>query len=487
MSIFNVFTLIVYFINFAISITIIFKNREKPEKTIGWLLIFMLLPFVGLILYFFIGRNWNSHNLREDISSELSEFIDLSVKEYKGENKDLVTLVSKGNNSPLFLYNDLKIYKDGKEKFKDLLIDIKNAKHHIHLEYYIIKSDNIGREIFELLKVKVKEGVEVRVIMDKVGCRKFDKIYLEELKNSGIFIIIYMAQLASISRFIDTSINYRNHRKMVIIDGNIGYIGGNNIGDEYLGQGELGYWRDSHLRVKGDFVLGMQALFFEDYFSVHDINLEHSKRKYSVQEDIYNLESNLQAYFPITKTENYAPMQIVYNGPASEHSTIEQLFLKLITSAKKTIHISSPYFIPSASLSNALIIAIQSGIEVKILFPEQYDHPPVGHASMTYIKELLDVGAKFYYYDKNAFSHNKAIVIDSKMFTLGTANFDVRSFFYNYEVNAIIYDRKTSQEMIDLFDEDLLVSRKLTLTEYNEGSKFTHFKESFFRIFSPLF
>ncbi|MBR0577458.1 cardiolipin synthase [Proteiniclasticum sp. BAD-10] len=476
-----------YLINFLLALTIIFKDREKPEKSIGWLLIFMLIPFVGLILYVLIGRNWKSKNLKERLSPEMVEFVKTSLEEYAGPYKDMAKLVTIGNGSPLFLYNEVTLFKDGTQKFEALLKDLAKAQHHIHMEYYIVKSDETGRKIFDLLMKKAQEGVKVRFVMDKVGGRRFDKEYLKEVRKSGIELVTYSAHFASIGKFIDTSINYRNHRKMVIIDGTIGYLGGNNIGDEYRGESKFGYWRDTHMRVEGEFVLGLQALFFDDFFTVLSINEESKKWEYDKQRQKYKKENDLSLYFPKSQVTNYLPMQLVYNGPGSPYSTVEQLFLKMISTAKEKIYISSPYFIPSDSLMQALKVAVLSGVDVKIVFPEQYDHPPVGHASMTYIKELLDVGAEFYYYNKNAFYHNKALVVDTSVCTLGTANFDVRSLYYNYEVNAVIYDELTAARMEGLFYDDMAVSRLLTLDEYNAGSPFTHWKESFFRVFSLLF
>jgi len=477
----------VIIINFLISMTIIFKNREKPEKSIGWLLIFMLVPFLGLILYFLVGRNWQSKNLKERLSPEMIDFVKTSLDEYVGPYKEMAKMVTMGNGSPIFLYNNITVYKDGVEKFEALLTDLESAKHHIHMEYYIVKSDEIGRKIFDVLIRKSLQGVKVRFIMDKIGGRTFDKEYLRKVRESGIELVTYSAHFASIGKLIDTSINYRNHRKIVIIDGKIGYLGGNNIGDEYLGKSKFGYWRDSHARIEGEFVLGLQALFFDDFFSVLSINEDAKKWEYDKKRQNYKREDDLSLYFPLSTITNYLPMQLIYNGPGSPYSTVEQLFLKMIGSAKEKIFISSPYFIPSDSLMQALKVAVLSGIDVKIVFPEQYDHPPVGHASMTYIKELLDVGVEFYFYDKTAFYHNKAIVVDTNICTLGTANFDVRSLYYNYEVNAVIYDELTSAKMEGFFYDDIAQSRMLTLDEYNQGSVFTHLKESFFRIFSLLF
>lgn len=487
MNFYNLVSVFIIVINFLISMTIIFKNREKPEKSIGWLLIFMLVPFLGLILYFLVGRNWKSKNLKERLSPEMVDFVKTSLDEYVGPHKEMARMVTMGNGSPMFLYNNITVFKDGVGKFEALMTDLENAKHHIHMEYYIVKSDEIGRKIFDILIKKSLEGVKVRFIMDKIGGRAFDKEYMKKVRESGIELVTYSAHFASVGKLIDTSINYRNHRKIVIIDGKIGYLGGNNIGDEYIGNSKFGYWRDTHARIEGEFVLGLQALFFDDFFSVLSINEDAKKWEYDKRRQAYKREEHLGLYFPLSTVTNYLPMQLIYNGPGSPYSTVEQLFLKMISSAKEKIFISSPYFIPSDSLMQALKVAVLSGIDVKIVFPEQYDHPPVGHASMTYIKELLDVGVEFYFYDKTAFYHNKAMVVDTNICTLGTANFDVRSLYYNYEVNAVIYDELTAAKMEGLFYDDIAVSRMLTLEEYNQGSVFTHLKESFFRIFSLLF
>jgi len=487
MSLYNIIYITVILLNFIISVYIIFVNREKPEKSIGWLLIFMLVPIVGLVLYFLVGRNWRSTNLKNKLSHEMLNLINASLDDYEGPYQDIAKLVTNGNSSPMFMKNEVKLYKDGYEKFNDLLFDLKNARHHIHMEYYIVKSDEIGRKIFDILKEKALEGIEVRFIMDKVGGRKFDKDYLRDLIDSGVEIVTYSAHFANFTRLIDTSINYRNHRKIVIIDGDIGYIGGNNIGDEYLGQSKFGYWRDTHMRIRGDFVLGLQGLFYDDFFSV--ININENSRVFELhrRKEVHKQIQDFEKYFPKTSVNTYIPMQLAYCGPASPFSTIEQLFIKIITSAREKIFISSPYFIPSSGTLEALRIAILSGVDVRIIMPEQYDHPPVQHASMTYIKEILQLGAKFYLYDKSSFIHTKAIVVDGRMFTMGTANFDVRSFYYNYEVNAVVYDELEASKVEGMFFDDIARSRLITLDEFNERGLMTNLKESFFRVFSLLF
>lgn len=487
MSFFPWLTALFYILNLIIVWSLIFYKRERPEKVLGWILVLLLLPPIGLILYLYMGINWKKNVLQERFSPELADYIHYSLRDLKGPDEDMARFVSNVNASPLFPFNQIRLFRDGKEKFAALLEDIAQAKHHIHLEYYIVKSDDLGRQLFDALKERALAGVKVRVVMDKIGGRFFDRKYKKELQAAGIQIVTFTATFAFVSRFIDMSLNYRDHRKMVIIDGHIGYIGGNNIGDEYVSKSHFGYWRDTHMRVDGDFVLGMQGLFFNDFYSVLHRNVHSKKWEYVKQSEIYDAETNLEAYFHATDETHYLPIQLAYSGPESALYSIELMFLKLIANAKERIYISTPYFIPSDGLMSALRAAILSGIDVRIMFPGQYDHPIVGHASMTYLGELIEIGARVYLYDKDAFTHNKAIVVDGETFTLGTANFDVRSFFFNYEVNALVYDQYYAAKMEGFFHEDMARSQELTLEAYRARSKVTFMKESFFRVFSLLF
>lgn len=487
MKIFSYLNFLFYAITFVIMFSLVFYKRERPEKVLGWLLVLVFLPPVGLLLYLYMGINWRDTVLNERYSPAVTELINKSLRDFEGPNEGVARMVSNLTGTPMFHYNKIKLYKDGIEKFEDLIHDISQAKHHIHMEYYIVKSDEIGRRVFLALKERALAGVKVRVIMDKIGGRPFDKHLKKELMDSGVEIVTYTAAFAFVSRFIDMSINYRNHRKMAIIDGSIGYIGGNNIGDEYVSNSDMGYWRDTHMRVEGDFVLGMQGLFFDDFSAVLHRNQVSKKWEYMKRSEIYAEESDLSSYFQPSSVSDETPMQIIYSGPESALYSIELLFLKMITTARERIYISTPYFIPSEGTMSALKAAIQSGVDVRIMFPAQFDHPIVGHASMTYLGDLIENGARVFMYDKKAFSHNKAVVCDGRSFTLGTANFDVRSFFFNYEVNAVVYDEYFAAKMEGMFHEDMDHAEELTLEKYLNRPKLTLMKESFFRVFSLLF
>ena len=486
-SIIKMSRIIIYIINFIIVFDLVFKKKEKPAKIIGWLMVLMFIPYLGFIFYILLGINWRKTVLNEHFSPDMADFINRSLKEYRGDFESLAKLVSNNNGSPMFLYNEVQLYKSGEEMWGDLINDINNAKHHVHLEFYIVKSDEIGKRIFDACKKASERGVKVRVVMDKLGGRFFSKKYKRELMAAGVEIVTYTATFAIVTKLIDLSLNYRNHRKIVVIDGLIGYIGGNNIGDEYNSKSDFGYWRDTHMRVKGDFVLGLQGLFFDDFFAVLDRN-EHAKRwEYNKRKEVYKRENEFKDYFPNSEVTNYLPMQLMYSGPESAYYTIEQAYTKMIIGAKERIYLSTPYFIPSEATLAALKIAILSGVDVRIVFPEQTDHAMVGHASMSYIGEMLEYGARVFLYDKKSFTHNKALVIDGKVFSVGTANFDVRSFFFNYEVCALVYDEYLSSKMDGMFFEDMRDSKEITFKEYENRPFSQKIKEGFYRVFSLLF
>ncbi len=460
----------------TVSIVIIVLERKRPEKTIAWLLVFVLLPPLALILYIFLGRNWKKHKLIEDFSPYVRDLVYRVIN--KIENPDyipLIELLAKNSDSPLFIDNDITLFKNGSEKFKCLKEEIKKAKHHIHLEYYIVKSDQIGTEIKDLLVEKAKEGVRVKFIIDRVGSIKMKRKDIQELRAAGVDVVQYSYFLAPLLRLINTQINYRNHRKIVVIDGGVGFVGGINIGDEYLGKGKLGYWRDTHIMVKGDFVLGLQAVFLDDYFTIKRISGNYFLNK----EEFAN-------YFPEPIKSGKQIMQLVKSGPDSEFPAIMQGVLKMITMAKKNIYITTPYFVPTESVMEALKMAVLSGVDVRILFPGRYDHALVYLASKTYLSELVHCGAKAYFYSKDSFIHSKVMTIDGKIATIGTANMDIRSYELNYEINAVIYDDIKTKEFDIQFFKDMEKSTEMSIEDFDGISRFHKILEATARVFSSL-
>lgn len=459
-----------------LTLTLIVLERKQPEKTIAWLLVFALIPPLGILLYLFLGRNWKIHKLPEDFSPTIQELIYNAMGHlHDMEYFTLIELIGNNSNSPLYIHNEIKILNNGEEKFTLLKKELAKAKHHINMEYYIMKSDTIGNEIKDILIKKALEGVKVRIIMDRVGSISVTKTYLKELRQAGVDVIQYSYFLAPLLRIFNTQINFRNHRKIVVIDGEVGFVGGINIGDEYLGKGKLGFWRDTHLMVRGDFVLGLQAVFIDDYITIKNARKEPSFHG-----------EDFRDYFKTPSVDGGKVMQLVRSGPDSKYHSIEQAITKMISLSKKNIYITSPYFVPSESLLEALKIASLSGIDVKVLFPGTYDHLLVYYASRTYLSELANCGVEVYLYNPSSFIHSKIITVDGKICTVGTANMDRRSFELNYEINAVIYDIQVTEELEKYFLNDLKNSRKISTEEWSGSSYPVKLLESFCRIFSSL-
>lgn len=399
----------------------------------------------------------------------------MKKNEILNEYKPIITLVASNSYSPLFLNNEITILDGGAKKFEIMKEKLLEATDHIHLEYYIVKNDKIGNEIKDILIKKAQEGVKVRFIIDKVGSIKLNRKYTKDLKKAGVDIAFYSYVLAPFLRFINTQINYRNHRKIVIIDGKIAFLGGINIGDEYLGLGKLGDWKDCHIMIEGDCVLGLQSVFLDDFSSI---------KKYNNEE--ISILNNIENYFKNHSFNGNIPMQIIRSGPDSEFPSILQTLIKMISSAKKSINIITPYFIPSEGLMDTLKIAALSGIKISLIFPEKADHLTVNRASQTYLAELKRAGVDIYMYDKNSFIHSKLLTVDEKICTIGTANMDIRSFELNYEINTIIYNEKITQEFDNIFKNLLKNCRKFDFKKYENRSILNKLIDGFYRLLSSI-
>lgn len=357
------------------------------------------------------------------------------------------------------------LFTDGTEKFSALIQDLEQAKHHIHLLYYIVRHDHLGTKIANVLIKKAQEGVEVRFLYDDMGSRSLSRKYVRRLERANIQVGAFFPPKIPKINF---KINYRNHRKLAIIDGEIGYIGGFNIGDEYLGKSnKFGYWRDTHLRVRGDAVKTMQTRFILDWnqASRHHIGYDE---KYFIGGD-----------------NGDVGMQVVSSGPDQDWEQIKYGYIKMILAAEEYVYIQTPYFIPDDSLMDALRIAALSGVKIKIMIPNKPDHAFVYWATLSNVGELLDEGAEIYLY-QNGFLHAKTIVVDGKISSVGTANIDVRSFRLNFEVNAFLYDANIAQQLVAAFQQDIHLSTQMTKSLYARRSLGIKFKESVSRLLSPI-
>lgn len=485
------YLIISYLASAAISMVIILENRD-PARTVTWLLIFLLLPGVGLLIYAVFGRNirkikiFKTQKLANDIKEEklfenleeIQELVKLeqdSIKERSLADDELadyskkrvISLLLNTGMFPFTTNNNIDVYIDGNQKFENLIKDIKLAKDHIHLEYFIIKDSEIGRKIRDLLIEKAKEGVKIRILYDDVGCWRFwfHRRFFNEMKKYGIDIMPFLPAKFPI---IGSKLNYRNHRKIVVIDGKVGYTGGINIGDEYMGKNKkFGYWRDTHIRIEGTSVYLLQMTFLIDWY-------------YTTKEIIL-----IKKYFPKMSYCGDSMVQVVASGPDSDWEAIHYAYFSAICQAKKNIYIETPYFIPDESILRALKSAALSGVDVRIIFPKIADHKMVNSASYSYFADILKSGGKVYLYTKG-FIHSKIVIIDDKISSTGSANMDLRSFMLNFEINAFIYDKDVIEIMTKDFFEDMKNSEELDESDFENRNIIIKAKESISRLFSPI-
>ena len=486
------YLIISYIAGALISMNIILENRD-PAKTMTWLLIFILLPGLGIVIYAIFGRNIRKRKMLKtqklatvikdknlfDNLEEIEELVTLEQKSIKNkiilndiEDEDfakrrVINLLLNTGIFPFTTNNNIEVYVDGNQKFEKLIKDIENAKEYIHLEYFIIKESEIGNKIKNALIEKAKQGVKIRILYDDVGCWRFwfNRKFFNEMRKYNIQIEPFIPNKFPI---LGGKLNYRNHRKIVVIDGHIGYTGGINIGDEYLGmKKKFGYWRDTHIRLEGTSVYMLQMIFLTDWY-------------YTTKEILLT-----RRFFPKIGHCGNTMVQVVASGPDSDWEAIHYAYFSAICQAKKSIYIETPYFIPDESLLKALKSAALSGVDVRIIFPKIADHKIVNTASYSYFTDILKSGGKVYLYTKG-FIHSKVIIIDDKITSTGSANMDLRSFMLNFEINAFIYDKDIIDIMTKDFLEDMKNSEELKIEDFNNRSMIRKVKESIARLFSPI-
>lgn len=467
-------------INLLFAAAIIFLERRNVGVTWAWLMVLLLLPVVGFILYIFLGQNLArqkvyrnrpklERRVREEMKGQAQSlhnntfpFHDPSVREY--QRLIYMNLIS--GYSPLTQNNEVTLFTDGVEKFEALLDEIHRAEKHIHLLYYKIGSDETGLRLIEALTRKAEEGVQVRLLYDHIGSLGLKKKMFQSLLAAGGQALPFFPSKIP---YLNFRLNYRNHRKIVIVDGRIGFVGGFNIGNEYLGMDRrVGYWRDTHLKIEGDAVHRLQVQFLLDWGV--------ASNEPSIAES---------SFFPAMRDTAQTAVQIVTSGPSSETQRIKNGFIKFIFEAQKRIYIQTPYFIPDDSVLNALKIATLSGIDVRIMIPFKGDHPLVHLASYAYLVELLRAGASCYLYEKG-FLHAKTMVIDGQAASVGTANMDRRSLELNFEINAFLFDPNVATRLEHIFEQDIRYCQLLTWENYNKRKLLTRAAESMARLISPI-
>lgn len=474
----SVVTLVIT-LNTIAAIVTVFRETREIAATWAWMILLVFVPVGGFVIYFFFGRKISKErifDLRSQEALGLSEIAEGQIERLEDNPesfldnpfvRDLAVLFLESDESIVTIANDVEVLFDGKDKFDQLKEDLRQAQHHIHLLYYIFRDDELGRELMDILIERAQAGVEVLLVYDAMGSRGTKVKFWKELMAAGGKAVPFFGYAFG---FINLRINYRNHRKIVVIDGKVGYVGGFNVGDEYLGKGELGYWRDTHLRIQGNAVLTLQSRFFIDWNAAVS---PQDKKEY------------LEEYFPISDPVGKTAMQIVSTGPDNDFQKIKMGFIKMILMARKTIDIQSPYFIPDESVLEALQIAAMSGVTVRIMIPSKPDHPFVYRATEFYSKLMASTGVHIYVYEPG-FLHAKTMVVDGKVATVGTSNFDVRSFRLNFEVNAFIYDESVAKTLQEQFNKDLADCKPATKRYFEKQSVWKKLKQSFSRLLAPI-
>lgn len=477
----------IYIINFIIILNLIFREKRSIEAIVAWTAVLTTLPAVGILLFVLFGRGIAKNNMFK-VKEQEDKIIKNSISKAKDKlkctsmldenlrnNIDMIDALTNSNNTHYTNNNSVDIFDKSSDFFNSLLEELDKAQDYINIQFYIFKDDNIGNQIIDILCKKARNGVEVRLLYDAVGSRLLSEKTLIKLKKSGVKTGSFFPSLLKIVNF---NLNYRNHRKIVVIDGNVAYVGGNNIGDEYLGRDpKFGEWRDTHLKLTGDCILDLNTRFILDWrYTTHE-NLDLGK--------YFSESKNSNIYY--NKTSNNVGIQIVSSGPdITELDEIKYGYIKMIQKARKYIYIQSPYLILDRTLIDSLKIACLSGVDVRIMIPSKPDHPFVYWASCSYAGELLKFGAKIYTYGDDAFLHAKTIVIDDSICSIGTANMDIRSFELNFEVNAFIYSEEISEKQRIIFEKDITNSKEMTIDMYNSRPRIIRIKESVSRLLSPL-
>lgn len=467
---------IIVIANIFFSFSLIFIERKDPSTTWAWLMIMIVLPGLGFVIYLLLGQNFSRARLFKEKKEfdtikrrELSK--DFTSKEHKhigGEQYlDLIRMNYTHSGAKCTYNNEVDVYYNGVDKFAQLIKDLKNAKKFIHIQYYIIRPDRLGKKIMSILEEKAAEGVEVRFLVDSMGSYKVTRRSLRNFtKNGGKFEIFF----PGIFPHVNTRINYRNHRKMVVIDGEYGYIGGFNVGDEYINENKhIGFWRDTHIRIRGEAVNDLTNRFLLDWCYASGEEIEDFSKFYPKN--------------PIRDGD--IAIQIVTSGPDHNEEYIKNAYMKMINNAKKYVYLETPYFVPDSPMLEALKLSALSGVDVRLIIPGKPDHIFMKWAASAYIGDLLNAGAKVYLY-QNGFIHAKTIVADGKVCTVGTANMDMRSYSLNFEVNAFIYDDRVANNLETQFFKDIEDCKVMTKEEYDKRSITLRIRESIIRLISPI-
>lgn len=464
-----IFLLIYIMVIVSIIVTILMDNRQ-PAKTMAWVMVLLFVPVAGIILYIFFGQNTrkmrfiSQRSLDQLSKRQMLEFVEQRELRMPDKFQSLVRLFTNQSLALPFKDNEAEFYTDGYQFFPALLQAISRARHHIHLETYIFDDDPLGRLIADALIQKAKEGVEIRVIYDDVGCWRVPSALFERMKKAGIDVCAFMP--VKFPAFT-SKVNYRNHRKIVVIDGRIGFVGGMNLAERYMRGFSWGIWRDTHLLLEGKAVHGLQTAFLLDWYFVDRTLISASR------------------YFPKMEASGNSLVQIVTSDPIGPWKEIMQGLSMAISGAKKYFYIQTPYFLPTEQILAAMQTAALAGVDVRLMLPLRADNRLTNLGSCSYLADVLQAGVKVYFY-KIGFLHSKLMVSDDELTTVGSTNVDFRSFEHNFEVNAFIYDTETALQMREIFLQDQRECVQVFLKNWVKRPWWRKAAESVVRLMAPL-
>lgn len=420
-------------VNIGLIFYLIFRERKETESTWAWVLLLLNFPVAGFLLFLLTGQS--------------------IPKQKRPGKEEYISVLTEDNQ--------VEIITTGEEKFEAVFRDVRNAKKEILIQYYIFKEDFLFENLKELLYKKVSEGVVVKLLYDGLGSRKVRRRNWREMRRKGVQVKYFKHSFWSPFLSAVSGFNYRNHRKILVVDQYIGYIGGYNIGKEYLGlESRFGFWRDTHFRIVGSAVNSLRNVFLEDW-------------------------GEGESQVVLRGGYGGSSLQMVTSGPTSCAPHVRNVYLRCISKAREIIRIQTPYFIPDTAVLNALKLALLSGKKVQIMIPCKPDHMFVYWATLYYAADLLQMGAQVYIYQKG-FLHAKGIIMDEEVYCYGTANMDIRSFCLNYEMNAIVYGQDEVKKMCEIFEKDLEDCKELTWQEYDSRKPVIRIKEQISRLLSPL-
>lgn len=474
------------YINLFLSVMIVFFQRRDPKAVWTWLLALYFVPIFGFLFYLALCQDFRKNKMfrvkevedrlkfsakvqGEGIQNRDNWFKDPLSRDYE----DLVLYNLTTSGTVMTVDNEVDILSDGVEKFRDLKEEMSRATDYIHIQYYIIKNDEVFQSMIPILEQKAREGVEVRILYDGMGGRFMPKRVWRQLRQAGILVGVFFPPVLG---RLNLRVNYRNHRKIVVIDGKVGYVGGFNIGKEYISRDpKFGYWRDTHLKIRGSAVYSLQIRFALDW-------------NYATKENLFKDARYFGLVDHVPTPEVFAPhvgIQIINSGPDANNRQIRNNYLQLIYNARHHIYIQTPYFVPDDAVLSALKIAAESGLDVRLMIPCKPDHPFVYWATYSYLGDLLEAGARCYTYE-NGFLHAKGIMTDGLVSCFGTANMDIRSFELNFEVNATIFDAEITEKLEELFIRDIDHCLEMTKERYAARGLVIRAKEQCCRLLSPL-